>query len=391
MATEAGSGTLAGNAHQESFERLCAATARSISECINRQFCRRILREAFPDQPQLAVFELAAQQEDDLTEQAQLIATLSSAGFRPSAETVSEMMGFEVEAVEPTPATPSPFSPGISPITNRETDTPSTPDASAPLTQAELDALQSLSKGFAAEQLAQDADTIYTALADAIAPEDTAIENEKGHYHPDGRECPAQPGNCRLDKQKEVEQDSTKGAKKKEKKKGKEKKGEKKKEKAKESSDEAQKDADEKKEKRPSFYPQNWKPLTISDRMTPAKAKETLERGITETDPLGNKLTMDGSILTHWSDAGKSAEDINERLAHLPVIKKCIKHPAEIWEDEETGIRTYMAAYCPNDEKKIYPIAFTVQKDKSKIRTYYLSKRGIDTKRKGKLLYQAKK
>ena len=60
--------------------------------------------------------------------------------------------------------------------------------ASAPLTPAELDALQSLSKGFAADQLAQDADTIYTSLADAIAPEEAQEEepvanscNQYGH------------------------------------------------------------------------------------------------------------------------------------------------------------------------------------------------------------------
>ena len=197
MTTEAGSGTLAGNAHQESFERLCAATARSISECINRQFCRRILREAFPDQPQLALFDLSAQKQEDLTEQAQLIATLSSAGFRPSPETVSEMMGFEVEAVEPTQPT-TPFSPGLQPITNRETDTPSTPDASAPLTQAELDALQSLSKGFAADQLEADADTIYTALADAIAPSEEETDEDviENFTHPNGKECKAVTRRC---------------------------------------------------------------------------------------------------------------------------------------------------------------------------------------------------
>ena len=200
MTTEAGSGTLAGNAHQESFERLCAATARSISECINRQFCRRILREAFPDQPQLALFDLSAQKQEDLSARAQLIATLSSAGFRPSAETVSEMMGFEVEAVEPTPATPSPFTPALRPITNRETDTP-TPDASAPLTEQELAALQSLSKGFAPDQLEADANTIYTALADAIAlsedetdEEEETVENAK--VHSDGTICRAFKGPC---------------------------------------------------------------------------------------------------------------------------------------------------------------------------------------------------
>ena len=160
MATEAGSGTLAGNAHQESFERLCAASARSISECINRQFCRRILRDAFPDSPQLAAFSLAPEKEDDRAAQAQIIATLSSAGFRPSAETVSELIGFEVQPVAPSPA---PAFPPVSnssasdsepnfPIRNSQFVTRNS-EAEPPLTEQELAALQSLSKGFAADQL----------------------------------------------------------------------------------------------------------------------------------------------------------------------------------------------------------------------------------------------
>lgn len=40
----------------------------------------------------------------------------------------------------------------------------------SPLTQAELAALQSFGKGFAPDQLAQDADTIFSALSDAISP-----------------------------------------------------------------------------------------------------------------------------------------------------------------------------------------------------------------------------
>ena len=128
VTTEANSGTLAGNAHQESFERLCAASARSISRSINLQFCRRILREAFPDQPQLALFQLAPEKEDDRASQAQIIATLSSAGFRPSAETVSEMMGFEVQAVSPPPSASSP----LLPTSWRPTPNPSTPPSPMP-------------------------------------------------------------------------------------------------------------------------------------------------------------------------------------------------------------------------------------------------------------------
>ncbi|MCH5285763.1 MAG: DUF935 family protein, partial [Akkermansiaceae bacterium] len=85
ITTEAGSGTLAGNAHADSFARLCAATARDISEAVNYQFCRRKLAEKFPGQPILVAFELAPEKEDDRAAQAQMLATLAGAGFKPSA------------------------------------------------------------------------------------------------------------------------------------------------------------------------------------------------------------------------------------------------------------------------------------------------------------------
>ncbi|MCH5285258.1 MAG: DUF935 family protein [Akkermansiaceae bacterium] len=100
ITAQSGSGTLAGNAHADSFERLCAATAQDISTVVDFQFCRPALQSIFPGQPILAHFELAPEKEEDLAAQAQIIATLAGAGFKPSAEVVSEMMGFEVAAVE---------------------------------------------------------------------------------------------------------------------------------------------------------------------------------------------------------------------------------------------------------------------------------------------------
>ena len=181
--TQAGSGTLAGNAHAESFNELCAGSAASIAQVVNMQWCRPRLASRFPGAPVLARFDFSPEKEDDRAAQAQLIATLSSAGFRPSAETVSELIGFEVQAVAPSqPAIP--FSPGLPPITNRETE-PSATDASAPLTEQELAALQQRSKGFDPDQLETDADTIYTALADAISPSgdpDPTAENSCNQY-----------------------------------------------------------------------------------------------------------------------------------------------------------------------------------------------------------------
>ena len=96
VTTQSGSGTLAGNAHSDSFARLCAATARSISAAINRQFLRPALQAAYPHSPILVSFELAPEPVVDRLKDAQLLATLASAGWKPTNEAVSEMMGFTV-------------------------------------------------------------------------------------------------------------------------------------------------------------------------------------------------------------------------------------------------------------------------------------------------------
>ena len=139
--------------------------------------------DAHPDSPQLAAFSLSPEKEDDRAAQAQIIATLSSAGFRPSAETVSELIGFEVQAVAPSqPATP--FSPGLPPITNSASDSEPNSDMvhrpssmvhasnsePSPLTEPELAALQSLSKGLAPDRLESSASSIFSSLSSAISP-----------------------------------------------------------------------------------------------------------------------------------------------------------------------------------------------------------------------------
>ncbi len=97
VTAQSGSGTLAGNAHSDSFSRLCAASARSISAAINRQFLRPALQAAFPHSPMLVRFELAPEPVVDRLKDAQLLATLASAGWHPSDEAVSEMLGIEVK------------------------------------------------------------------------------------------------------------------------------------------------------------------------------------------------------------------------------------------------------------------------------------------------------
>jgi phage gp29-like protein len=58
MLTESGSGTLAGNAHQEAFNQVAKADAVMVSEALQRDFDAPLLAAAFPDWPVEAGFEL---------------------------------------------------------------------------------------------------------------------------------------------------------------------------------------------------------------------------------------------------------------------------------------------------------------------------------------------
>ncbi len=127
VTTQSGSGTLAGNAHSDSFSRLCAASARSISAAVNRQFLRSALQAAYPHSPMLVSFELAPEPVDDRLQLAQLLGAVNSAGFRPSAETVSELMNFEVQPIQqpPTGANSAP----VANTCNQFAHDPGCPDA----------------------------------------------------------------------------------------------------------------------------------------------------------------------------------------------------------------------------------------------------------------------
>lgn len=189
VGTAPNSGTLAGNAHSDSFSRLCAASARGISSAINRQFVRRVLAEAFPGQPMLVQFELAPEPVDDRKQMAELLSALNAAGWAPSAETVSEMMNFEVQRTQQPPTAPHTQVP---PVMNRgdapgfespsgrflrrgdsaseEEDSVESPaESEPPLNEGELEALRLLGGGLNPEQVAADAEYAAAALKEEFS------------------------------------------------------------------------------------------------------------------------------------------------------------------------------------------------------------------------------
>ena len=214
VTTQSGSGTLAGNAHSDSFTRLCAASARSISAAINRQFLRPALQAAYPHAPILVRFELAPEPVDDRLQLAQLLGAVNSAGFRPSAETVSELMNFEVQPVQEA-------GPGQPPVVNgrglpgfvgtesrsvyaeaRPSETPGlggvvanasndlTQDDIAevepPLNEGELAALRALGGELNPEQVAADAEYMTREMLAGMEDSDE-LENRDYKRSSDGR------------------------------------------------------------------------------------------------------------------------------------------------------------------------------------------------------------
>lgn len=111
--TEAGSGTLASTAHQKAFNDLTEAEAALISEIFQQQFDRPLLQQYFPDQPQLAYFELAATRSlnpEDVIDQA---LKLARAGYEIDPAELSEKTGYRIRLrdypIAPLPKAPSPL------------------------------------------------------------------------------------------------------------------------------------------------------------------------------------------------------------------------------------------------------------------------------------------
>lgn len=184
METEAGSGTLAGNAHADSFAELCEGSAHDIGACVDEQFVRPLLRKMFPSAPILVHFDYRPTDAKDAQEVAQTLATLSQAGWKVSAETASEMLGFEVEAAPAAESTMYPPTPtatawqanaarhaearmgesGREVVGNRA----AAPVEELPLTQGEMDALAAIGRAMDPEYLLPKTREIAGKLAEAM-------------------------------------------------------------------------------------------------------------------------------------------------------------------------------------------------------------------------------
>lgn len=345
VTAESGSGTLAGSAHTDSFENLVAGSAASISAAINRQFTRRLLAAAFPDDPPLAYFSLAPEPADERMQLAQLLATLKTAGWQTTQEKASELMQMDVEPVPAAPTAAPMMNTAhepAAPVVNR-TEEPQVEEP--PLTDEELAAFAEM-RHPNPERMAQHLASVEAKLrGSADLPEDGGeVENRSlleellvANSGPGGADCTAKSlETCRCG-------------------------------------------------------PADWKPLMMPDPIKPEAAREKLAKGVKVQNPLGEDVTLDKRLLEHWAKEGKDAEDVNRRLSALPLIEEVVKNPAEIWQNEN-GSRTYLTSvvdpYKPKGKK--YTVAFTQTADNTVLETYFINERITENKRTGERLWPAR-
>jgi len=94
MLAQSGSGTLAGSAHQETFEKIARAEARKISEIYQGSIDGEILDKQFPGKPRLCYFEIAANDELDPEKIVKHALTLRQAGYKMDIAQLSEKTGY---------------------------------------------------------------------------------------------------------------------------------------------------------------------------------------------------------------------------------------------------------------------------------------------------------
>jgi phage gp29-like protein len=96
MLTDAGSGTLAGGAHMETFMQIARGDALAVSEVLQEHFDAPLLAEFFPGQPVLAYFEFAPSPSVQSSRVVEDAGKLAKAGYRIDPDELSEKTGYRL-------------------------------------------------------------------------------------------------------------------------------------------------------------------------------------------------------------------------------------------------------------------------------------------------------
>ena len=97
MLAEPGSGTLAGNAHADTFLQIARSDAAVLSGIMQEQFDGPLLREYFPGEPVLAYFEFAPPAADEVSRVVRDAVELAKAGVQIDLAELSEKTGYRLE------------------------------------------------------------------------------------------------------------------------------------------------------------------------------------------------------------------------------------------------------------------------------------------------------
>ena len=103
MLAESGSGTLAGNAHSDTFLQIARGDAALLSGIFQEHFDTPLLRQYFPEQPILAYFEFAPPAADEVSRVVRDAVELTKAGVRVELEELSEKTGYKLEPLSNSP------------------------------------------------------------------------------------------------------------------------------------------------------------------------------------------------------------------------------------------------------------------------------------------------
>jgi len=101
MLTEPGSGTLAGNAHTDTFLQIARSDAAMVSEVMQKHFDLPLLSEFFPGQPVHAYFEFAPSTGSEVSRVVADAETLARAGVAIDLDELSEKTGYKLRVPDP--------------------------------------------------------------------------------------------------------------------------------------------------------------------------------------------------------------------------------------------------------------------------------------------------
>ena len=96
MLAEAGSGTLAGGAHQDTFLQIAKSDAVTLAGVLQNSIDVPLLKEHFPDQPIMAYFEFSPNLTQETRQVVQDALLLKAAGLEVKPEEVSEKTGYSL-------------------------------------------------------------------------------------------------------------------------------------------------------------------------------------------------------------------------------------------------------------------------------------------------------